>query len=108
MSDVYESPRIVDEYLLFHFGRKEDVLPPGGGPAEAFGFPARTVAELLPPGNYDRALDVGCAVGRSALELSRSCDAVVGIDFSDALIAAADAMRRDGRITCRRHLEGHR
>lgn len=108
MSDIYESPRILEEYLLFHYGREDQVLPESGGPRDAFGFPARSVTELLPAGAGGRALDVGCAVGRSSFELSRTCESVTGIDLSAAFIQAAETMRTAGHIFCRRHLEGNR
>ena len=40
----------------------------------------------------ERALDLGCAVGRSSFELSRRAREVLGIDYSQAFIEAA---RRD-------------
>jgi SAM-dependent methyltransferase len=36
-----------------------------------------------------RALDVGCAVGGSTLELTRNFNEVIGVDFSPAFIAKA-------------------
>ena len=43
-----------------------------------------------------RALDVGCAVGRSSFELARSFDEVVGIDFSSAFVARCNEMKYAG------------
>ena len=106
----YESARLRDEYLLFHYGRPEEILPYPGGPAGALGFPARAVRECLdqaalPPGA--RALDVGCAVGRTSFELARlGCAEVVGVDRSENFIRAADALRADGRLAYRRADEG--
>lgn len=53
------------------------------------------------------ALDLGCAVGRSALELSRFTGEVVGIDFSASFIEVAEAIRRDSRPDYRRYGEMH-
>lgn len=39
-----------------------------------------------------RALDVGCAVGRSSFEMARTFDEVVGVDFSGKFINAAKAL----------------
>ena len=44
----------------------------------------------------NRALDVGCAVGRSSFELARSFDDVIGIDFSHAFIAKCNALKNNG------------
>ena len=90
----YESPALRDEYLVFHFARPEDQLPWSFGPREALDYPARC-AELVrahAPA-HARCLDLGCAVGRSSFELSRSFDEVLGIDFAQALIDGAQAMQ---------------
>ena len=107
MSKVYETDRYVEEYLLFHFGDPKEVLPWSMGPAEALDFPVRTVGHFS-DGQVARALDVGCAVGRSTLEMARSCDEVIGIDFSSAFIAAARDITEGGTTRCRRLEEGHR
>jgi putative 4-mercaptohistidine N1-methyltranferase len=105
MSAIYESEKLLAEYLLFHFGTAEEVLPPGRewppGMRDALGFPMRTVAHFS-PGRAARGLDLGCAVGRSAFEMARRCDEVAGIDFSHAFIRAADALRRGETITYQR------
>jgi putative 4-mercaptohistidine N1-methyltranferase len=46
-----------------------------------------------------RALDLGCAVGRSSFELGRHFDEVIGIDFSRHFIAAAERMRAERAVT---------
>jgi len=97
MSEVYESERYVGEYLLFHYGRAEEILPWPGGPKEALDFPVRTVGHFS-EGTVDRALDVGCAVGRSTLEMSRDAKEVIGIDFSNAFISAAENVRNGERV----------
>jgi len=89
MSDVYETDRYVGEYLLFHYGKPKEILPWENGPSEALGFPVRTVGHFS-EGHVERSLDVGCAVGRSAFELGRTSDEVIGIDFSRAFITAAE------------------
>jgi len=45
-----------------------------------------------------RALDLGCAVGRSAFELARKVPEVVGIDFSKAFIRAARTLAGKGSL----------
>jgi len=93
-NNIYESQELLDQYLLFHYGTAEEVLPYPGGPHEALGFAGRTVTENLDTGQVrGRALDVGCAVGRSSFELSRFCESVTGIDFSSAFVDAATKLR---------------
>jgi putative 4-mercaptohistidine N1-methyltranferase len=106
----YESRRLVDEYLLFHYGADADILPWESGPADGLRFPVRTVEETFAWGDLPataRALDVGCAVGRSAFELSRRCAEVIGIDFSQAFIDAAETLRTVGRLDYACHEEAH-
>jgi putative 4-mercaptohistidine N1-methyltranferase len=105
--EVYETERLVAEYLLFHYGTPEQVLPWAGGPREALGFPARVV-ERFSAERVSRALELGCAVGRSAFELSRSAAEVVAIDYSRAFITAAQTMQGEGRCEIERLEEGHR
>ena len=99
----YESPRLLDEYLLFHYGTEAEVFPWPSGPREALDFAVRTVAEMTDVTPRESALDLGCAVGRSSFELSRFCRQVTGIDFSHAFIAAAETLRTAGShgYTCR-------
>lgn len=113
MSDnPYEAGRMLADYLLFHYGRDEDVLPWPAGPRSALGFPRRSVEELIDDGTADapadggRALDVGCAVGRSCYQLAGRFDEVLGIDFSAAFIDAAELLRRVGQREVERLDEG--
>ncbi|HEX4087021.1 MAG TPA: putative 4-mercaptohistidine N1-methyltransferase [Chthoniobacteraceae bacterium] len=106
---VYESERYLNEYLLFHYGEVEDVLAWDFGPADAVGFAARCVSDCIEIGALGpktRALDLGCAVGRSSFELARYCTEVVGIDFSKSFIQAALEIRRHGQIHFDRPDEG--
>ncbi len=111
MSAVYENPEIVAEYLLFHYGSEEEILPrdlawPEGMRA-ALGFAVRTPSHFG-TSSVRRGLDLGCAVGRSTYEMSRICDQVVGMDFSDAFIKAANELRENRPIAYARRDEGHR
>jgi putative 4-mercaptohistidine N1-methyltranferase len=106
---VYESEQYLNEYLLFHYGEAEDVMPWGFGPKDAVGFPARCVSDCIEIGAIGgdaRALDLGCAVGRSSFELARYCTEVVGIDTSQSFIRAALEVRRNGHIYFDRIEEG--
>ncbi|MCH7228351.1 putative 4-mercaptohistidine N1-methyltransferase [Haloferula sp. A504] len=102
----YESDKLVSEYLLFHYGSADEILPPDApaGMAEALDFAVRTPAHATTGG---RALDLGCAVGRSAYEMSRTCDEVTGIDFSHAFVRAAAALAQ-GPLPYSRLDEAHR
>ena len=105
MSDTYESSRLLDEYLLFHYASADEVLPPNvAWPAamrDALGFTRRTVAHFskCPAA---KALDIGCAVGGSTFEMSKFCESVIGIDFSHSFINSAETLRLGKNIPYQR------
>ena len=105
--NIYETDKLRDEYLLFHFGAPSQILPWSGGPQEALEFPARIV-ERFSSGEVERALDLGCAVGRSAFEMSRTAAEVVAIDYSQVFVDAGKAMQGAGRCEVSRLEEGKR
>jgi putative 4-mercaptohistidine N1-methyltranferase len=107
--DPYETDKLLSEYLLFHYGASEDILPYPFGPADALHFPVRSVTECLDVTQLPakaRALDLGCAVGRSSFELARWCPHVLAIDCSRRFIAAAAALAETGQIAYERAEEG--
>ncbi|MBK1832455.1 methyltransferase domain-containing protein [Roseibacillus ishigakijimensis] len=104
--NIYESDKLLAEYLLFHFARPEEILPWEFGPREALDYPVR-VTQHFSPGQGGRALDLGCAVGRSTYELSRSSQEVIGIDYSHAFITAAEEIKAGPRRIARLE-EAHR
>lgn len=109
MANPYESPRLVDEYLFFHYAEFEEAAGGRPLPREAWGFATRVVRELWPGDiEVDRALDVGCAVGASSFELARRATRVVGVDFSKAFIEAARELRVNGAVASKAAEEGWR
>jgi len=91
-NDVYESDDLVSQYCEFHYGD------------EYFGvanFPRRTAElcrEIVGDRQIKRALDLGCATGRSTFELARFCDLVTGIDFSARFVKVGYQMQDKGHI----------
>lgn len=107
--NIYETDRLLSEYLLFHYGQDSEIMPWPEGPVSALRYPVRCVSEcfelaLLPA--HARALDVGCAVGRSSFELARHCREVIAIDYSERLIAAARRLSEGGTLSYARIDEG--
>lgn len=97
----YETDRALSEYLLFHYGSADQILPFGFGPVDSLNYPVRCVTECLEPAQLPadaRALDLGCSVGRSSFELARVCQNVIGIDFSKRFIECADRLRLSGSV----------
>jgi putative 4-mercaptohistidine N1-methyltranferase len=109
--NIYETERLLHEYLLFHYASAEEILPWPDGPRSALNFPVRTVHELISKDTLTPqavALDLGCAVGRSAFELTTLCHQVIGIDFSQAFIDAATRLAHGGSLPYLRHEEAGR
>lgn len=105
----YETDKLLGEYLVFHFGSAEEIAPPLPGLDTALDYPARCVTEcfdLSRLSDSSRALDLGCAVGRSSFEFAKTCGEVIGIDFSTRFIDAAETIRRDGELSYARADEG--
>jgi len=105
----YETNRLVGEYLLFHYGAPEEVLPWDFGPSAALDYPVRCVSECVDVASLPsqaRALDVGCAVGRATFELARHCAEVIGIDYSRRFVEVAAALASDGVLPYDRTDEG--
>ena len=105
--NIYETSHLLCEYLLFHYGAPAEVLPWDFGPEGALNFAIRAVSETFDPlPEGARALDVGCAVGRSSFELARHCSEVIGIDFSHRFIETATKLKETGAIAYERVDEG--
>ena len=111
---LYESPRLLGEYLLLHYGGAGDLCHPSllllpavtGTP-----FPVRCVRELLDPSLPPRgatALELGCSVGAAAFELARSCARVEASDYSSSFIGAANHLKSQGILETLRATEGER
>ena len=106
----YESDKLLGEYLLFHYGKKEEVLPWKEGPEYALDFPRRTVESLAKDldtiNSHAKALDVGCAVGASTFVLGKYFGEVLGIDYSKSFIDAAKKLAADNSMDYSYHVEG--
>ncbi len=107
----YESDELLQQYLVFHYAAPAEQFSHDSGPVEALDFPKRCALEgfdhgALEPGG--RALDLGCAVGRSTFELARHCNEVIGIDYSQAFIDAASRLKETGVHLAQRFEEGRR
>jgi 5-histidylcysteine sulfoxide synthase/putative 4-mercaptohistidine N1-methyltranferase len=88
----YETDKLLSEYAEFHYGDSYLDVP---------NFP-KALAEIAIAAMGDqpmgRALDIGCAVGRSSFDLAKRFDHVTGIDFSARLINLGVQLQRQGVI----------
>ena len=100
MTNPYETDELLNQYMAFHFG------------SSYFGvanYPARCAElciEFMGTRPRRKALDLGCAVGRSSFDLARGFDAVVGIDLSSRFIDAANRMQAGETLPYFLHDEG--
>lgn len=89
----YETDEQVSQYLEFHYGEEYFQVP---------NFPKACVKQLLKNTpdlkSRKKALDLGCAVGRSTFELAQHFDQVVGMDFTARFIEKAVQLQEQGRI----------
>lgn len=91
-NSYYESDRLLTEYAEFHFGDRW------------FGvdnFPkaiADIALDAMAGKACGKALDLGCACGRSSFELARQFDEVEGVDFSANFIRLGVEMAEQGMV----------
>lgn len=91
----YETDTMVSQYAEFHYGN-----PALGVPnfAKAMADLAASAYRRHGNGMYGKALDLGCATGRSSFELARTFEQVVGIDFSTLLIQVGARLKDTGVV----------
>lgn len=88
----YETDEFISQYLEFHYGD------------EYFGvvnYPKaciEKVFELTDGYSLSKALDIGCAVGRSSFELAKQIPEVDAVDFSTRFIRNALNLREHGQL----------
>ncbi len=91
-SRLYETDQLVTQYIEFHFGDPALGVP---------NFPRACVERTMPhvaADRRDRCLDIGCSVGRSALELARYFRHVDAIDFSARFIQSGVRLQQGGEV----------
>jgi len=89
---MYESDTAVSQYCEAHYGRSYFGIA---------NFPetcARICLEYLQDVSKNRALDLGCSVGRASFELARVFRFVNGLDFSARFIRIACQMQGKGLV----------
>ena len=88
--NVYETDSMVAQYIEFHYGDTYFGVP---------NFPVACIAEVakhLGGKEVERALDIGCATGRSSFELAKHARHVDALDFSARLIVCPSALQKGG------------
>lgn len=90
--NLYETDELLGQYMAFHYG--ESYFGVGNYPARCAGI----CQELMAGKTKQSALDLGCAVGRSTLELARVFDRVDGLDLSNRFIDSASELVQKGEL----------
>lgn len=92
---TYETDALVSQYAEFHYGETALGVP---------NFP-KAMAELAllahqkhGNGQTGRALDLGCATGRSTFELAKVFDKAIGLDFSTLFIQVGTRLQETGTV----------
>lgn len=101
----YESKKVLSDYLLMHYGEHDERMPWSFGKLSALDFPAQTVGYFTQK-RVALSLDLGCAVGASAFHLSKTSGKVIGLDFSQMFIDAANELKEKGEMEYRFLEEG--
>ncbi|MGE3714805.1 MAG: 5-histidylcysteine sulfoxide synthase, partial [Alphaproteobacteria bacterium] len=92
----YETQEMLNKYLLMHWGSEKDIwdkVPPSPRP-EVVHLPLKCAALTVQyASEFGRALDLGCAVGRSTFEMARHFKEVVGIDYSREFVECGSTLQ---------------
>jgi len=99
-TNVYNTDTLISQYC--HFGWGKNALGVENYPAAC----ARIVLEYMKDKPKTKALDIGCAIGRSTFELARGFDEVIGVDFSARFIQEAQHLKEDGILRYTMPTEG--
>ncbi len=98
--NTYETDELISQYLEFHYGDEYFGVP---------NFPKACIDAIIPHidlQNNARALDLGCAVGRSSFELARYFQHVDALDFSTRFIRNAINLVEHGDVKYLIPIEG--
>lgn len=99
----YETASMLNRYLLMHWGADHEIHAPFVPVPPVSHLPLLLAEQaVLHASAFGSALDLGCAVGRTAFELARRFDRVTGIDYSHEFVRAADTIRSKGRLDYQR------
>ncbi len=90
--DVYETDTSVSQYCEAHYGNEYFEVENFSKKSAAF------CIRFMEGRPRERALDLGCAVGRTTFELATRFDFVTGLDFSARFIRIANEMVKNGFI----------
>jgi putative 4-mercaptohistidine N1-methyltranferase len=98
----YETEALVNQYMEFHYG--DSYFGVENYPRRCADLCLQATAALP----RRKALDLGCAVGRSTFELARFFDSAIGLDLSARFIGCANHLRLHRSLDYAKPIEGAR
>ena len=116
-NSVYETKQSLYEYLLMHYGTRDELLPSyllnDHTPSNAIDYPkqcALEVGRLVKQAQFahlnNSILEIGCSVGRTSFELSRVFSHITALDYSHSFIDTANMLKQSGTYQYERRTEG--
>ena len=96
--DIYESDELVSQYCEFQYGNTYFGV-------KNFAISCANLASKFAT-NTKKALDLGCATGRTTFELAKTFDEVEGIDFSVRFVGVGAKLKEDGFVAFHTYEEG--
>jgi 5-histidylcysteine sulfoxide synthase/putative 4-mercaptohistidine N1-methyltranferase len=109
---AYQTSEMLNRYMLMHWGADEEIYD---AVLYKDHYPRAVRLPLACAGlvwrfskSFGRALDLGCAVGRSSFEMTRDFGEVVGVDYSPEFIRAAQALQDKGELDYWRKDQGNK
>jgi 5-histidylcysteine sulfoxide synthase/putative 4-mercaptohistidine N1-methyltranferase len=97
-TDIYESDELVSQYCEFQYGDEKFGV-------KNFAIACAKIAEKFTT-NTQKALDLGCATGRTSFELAKIFDEVQGVDFSVRFVQVGSKLRDEGFVAFHTYEEG--
>ena len=89
---MYEDQKVISQYMEFHYGDTYFGVP--NFPKQCADLCIKVCKDNGVP--LKKALDLGCAVGRSTFELATTFEKAVGLDLSTGFITAAKQFQQEG------------
>ncbi len=89
-TDIYETDDLVSQYCEFQYGEENFGV-------ENFAKQCANIASQYTI-NKTKALDLGCATGRTTFELAKTFDSVEGVDFSVRFVQVGSKLKDDGFV----------
>ncbi|MCK5917354.1 MAG: putative 4-mercaptohistidine N1-methyltransferase [Cocleimonas sp.] len=91
----YETDELVTQYMAFHYG--DSYFEVENYPAKCAQHCLQLMANEVGVAT-EKALDLGCAVGRTTFELARGFDEVIGVDLSHRFVECAVQLKEKGSL----------